>query len=96
MKKLFFIAAIASAALAGCTKNEVTGLDGQQEITFVGPVVGAATKAVPGEMPAGYATAESFKVQAWYQEDAVSTTFDPTKTTQVYMDGSSASALCAI
>ena len=39
MKKLFFIAAIAGAALVSCTKNEVApSASDQQEITFANPV----------------------------------------------------------
>ena len=44
MKKLFFIAAIASAALVSCTKNEVSQVADQHEITFETPIIGAATK----------------------------------------------------
>ena len=44
MKKLFFIAAIAGAALVSCTKNEVAPVAEQQEITFADPVVGTQTK----------------------------------------------------
>lgn len=62
MKKLFFIAAFASAALVGCTKNEVAPSALQQdEITFLSPVVGAQTK-VYGAIDATYDTDESFDV----------------------------------
>ncbi len=62
MKKLFFIAAIASVALASCVKNEVAPSALQQdEISFVAPVVGLQTK-VFGEINAQYNTGESFDV----------------------------------
>lgn len=63
MKKLFFIAAIASVAFASCVKNEVAPTAMQQdEITFAAPVVGTATKAVNGAIGAGYHTGETFDV----------------------------------
>ena len=67
MKKLFFIAAIAGAALVSCTKNELAPIvDEQPEITFASPVVGVQTKglALAGtEFPAG----RDFKVYAeWF------------------------------
>lgn len=62
MKKWFFIAAIASVALASCVKNEVAPTAMQQdEITFLSPVVGAQTK-VNGAIGATYDTNESFDV----------------------------------
>lgn len=62
MKKLFFIAAIASVAFASCVKNEVAPTAMQQdEISFVAPVVGLQTK-VFGEINAQYNTGESFDV----------------------------------
>lgn len=87
MKKLFFIAALAGAALVSCTKNEVAPVVAEQsEITFM-PVVGNVTKApVAGELGVDYSYAESFIVNAWYQDDNVSATFDPTKDVSVYMD----------
>ena len=87
MKKLFFIAALAGAALVSCTKNEVAPVVAEQsEITFM-PVVGNVTKApVAGELGEDYSDAESFIVNAWYQADNVSATFDPTKDVSVYMN----------
>ena len=47
MKKLFFIAAIAGAALVSCTKNELApSATEQHEITFASPVTSTLTKAV--------------------------------------------------
>jgi hypothetical protein len=85
MKKLFFIAAIASAALVSCTKNEVAQTATQQEITFASPVVGAATKAIPGELSgANYPTGELFNVYAvWHKEDFAGWTG---ANTSLYMD----------
>lgn len=65
MKKLFFIAVIASVALAGCIKNDpAPSVNDQNEITFSTPVVGLTTKAeIEGTtFPAGV----SFNVWAWY------------------------------
>ena len=62
MKKVFFIAAIASVAFASCVKNDpVPSVTEQQEIAFVAPVVGPQTK-VYGEIGATYNTGESFDV----------------------------------
>lgn len=61
MKKLFFIAALAGAALVSCTKNEVAPSVQQDEITFLAPVVGAQTK-VNGLIGSTYSQSESFDV----------------------------------
>ena len=68
MKKFFFIAAIASAALVSCTKNEVAQVADQHEISFATPVVGTITKSVTGEIDGNtYPTAENFNVYAvWH------------------------------
>lgn len=71
MKKLFFIAAVAGAALAGCTKNEVAP-SAQNEITFAVPVVGTQTKAPQyGEIDNNtYPTSERFQVYSvWHSAD---------------------------
>ena len=75
MKKLFFIAAIAGAALVSCTKNEVAqSVNEQQEITFASPIVGTTTKAsttpVYGLLTGTYPTTVSFGVWGWYSEAA--------------------------
>lgn len=73
MKKLFFIAAIASVALASCVKNEVAPTAMQQdEITFLSPVVGAQTK-VNGAIGATYDTNESFDVWCVHNAGDIST-----------------------
>ena len=74
MKKLFFIAAIAGAALVSCTKNELApSATDQQEISFSSPVVGNTTKASPtpsfGLLTGVYPTGVNFGVWAWYCED---------------------------
>lgn len=62
MKKLFFIAAIASVAFASCVKNDpAPSVTGQHEIAFTAPVVGPQTK-IYGEIGVGYNTGESFDV----------------------------------
>lgn len=67
MKKLFFIAAIAGAALVSCTKNELApSVTAQEEISFAAPVVGAQTKAVNGAIGATYDIGESFDVWSVY------------------------------
>lgn len=73
MKKFFFIAAIASAALVSCTKNEVTPVADQHEITFATPVVGPQTKAQYGEIGVNYNTAEHFGVYAVHTSGAFAT-----------------------
>lgn len=65
MKRLFFIAAIAGAALVSCTKNEVAQVAADQEITFTVPVVGPQTKAPQyGEIGVNYNESEHFGVYA--------------------------------
>lgn len=81
MKKLLLLSAAVLTGLTACTKNEVIQTPDQQ-ITFSAPVVGAVTKAVPGEIGTNYDKAESFKVFGWYcTEDA----FNPANST-VYMN----------
>lgn len=64
MKKLFFIAAMAGAALVSCTKNEGVDVNPQQ-ITFSTPVVGVHSKApVYGEITPNYHEDEHFGVFA--------------------------------
>ena len=66
MKKLFFIAAIAGAALVSCTKNELApSATEQHEITFASPVVGVQTK-VLGAIGTEYSTDERFEVWSVY------------------------------
>ena len=81
MKKLFFIAAIASAALVSCTKNEVAPIAQDQEITFATPVVGNLTK-VAGEIGTNYDKNEKFVVFGWYCEED---SFNPANAS-VYMN----------
>lgn len=73
MKKLFFIAAIAGAALVSCTKNEVAqSVNEQKAISFSSPVVGATTKAsaklTNGLLAGAYPTDQNFSVWAWYTD----------------------------
>lgn len=83
MKKLFFIAVIAGAALVSCTKNEVAPVAEQQEITFAAPVVGPQTKAIPGELTgAAYPVGENFNVYGvWHSGD-----FAGWASSSLYMD----------
>lgn len=73
MKKLFFIAAIAGAALVGCTKNELApSVTAPEEISFAAPVVGVQTK-VNGAIDADYDTGESFDVWCVYNTGDITT-----------------------
>lgn len=65
MKRFFMIAAMAGAALVGCTKNEpaVTDAD-QQLITFAAPVVSPNTKAAT-EVWNNYPTGEAYNFAVW-------------------------------
>ena len=73
MKKLFFIAAIAGAALVGCTKNELApSVTAQEEISFAAPVVGVQTK-VNGAIDADCDTGESFDVWCVYNTGDITT-----------------------
>ncbi len=73
MKKTIFLAAIACVALAGCTKNEKieSGASANVPVSF-SPLTTPNTKAVAGELPAAYNTAESFIAYAgWTEADYV-------------------------
>ena len=77
MKKLFVMAAAVSVALTGCTSDKAdVGYigDAQQKITFSNPVVGAATRAVPGEINTTrkYPTNQKFIVSAQWDKTAYS------------------------
>ena len=65
MKKFFFLAALASVALASCVKNEPAKVDSQKEITFTTPVLAVPTKTqeITGTT---YPKTSSFNVFAWY------------------------------
>ena len=64
MKKLFFIAAMAGAALVSCTKNEPAPFESEQQITFAAPVVGLNTKAV-NEVWNNYPTDAAYDFVVW-------------------------------
>ena len=69
MKKLFFIAAIAGAALVSCTKNEVApSVNEQQEISFAAPVISTSTKVT--EVANNYDKDLTFSVWAHYYDQA--------------------------
>ncbi len=64
MKKLFFIAAIAGAALVSCTKNELApSVTEQEEISFDNPVLSVVTKAAT-EIADNFPTTKDFAVFA--------------------------------
>ena len=86
MKRFFFIAAIAGAALVSCTKNEVApSVNEQQEISFAAPVISPSTKVT--EVADNYSTDLTFSVWAHYYDlttdGAVYTNFAGG---EVYMD----------
>lgn len=64
MKKFFIFAAMAGAALVGCTKNEPAADADQQLITFAAPVVSPNTKAAT-EVWNNYPTAEAYDFAVW-------------------------------
>lgn len=69
MKKLLILAAMASAALVSCVKNEpAPSVTDRQEITFAPPVVGVTTKG-DIDLPTAYPNTESFGVFAYYYAD---------------------------
>lgn len=81
MKKLFFIAAIASVAFASCVKNDpASSVTEQHEITFAAPVVATTTKAQV-ELLKKYPTTETFGVFALYYAEK----FTGYDATAVYM-----------
>lgn len=64
MKKFFIFAAMAGAALVGCTKNEPAADTDQQMITFAAPVVSPNTKAAT-EVWNNYPTATAYNFAVW-------------------------------
>ena len=86
MKRLFIIAAIASAALASCTKNETIPTENEpQEISFSNPVSHVVTKTVL--TPVAYPTTSSFSVYADYHKNAYATDKSDAANFQAYMRG---------
>ena len=93
MKKFYFLAAMASVALASCVNEESVdyGLqESNKAIVFNSPVVSGMSRAVAGEQPVGgkYSIDENFRVYAcWSNGD-----YDATKSTwtvaggDLYMD----------
>jgi hypothetical protein len=64
MKKFFIFAAMAGAALVGCTKNEPAADADQQLITFAAPVVSPNTKAAT-EVWNNYPTDKAYDFAVW-------------------------------
>lgn len=64
MKKFFFIAALAGAALVSCTKNDPAVNEEPQLITFASPVVSLNTKSAT-EVWNNYPTAEKYNFAVW-------------------------------
>ena len=83
MKKFFFMAAMASVALASCV-NDVSDVaaEQQKEINFAAPVVGNLSRVdVIGEIGTSYDTDESFSVYAVWHESS----FDKWEGAALYM-----------
>lgn len=74
MKKFFFLAAIASVALAGCTKNEPVKFETPDAPISFSAVASPITKTVYGEIPAAYNTSESFVAFAGWADPTYSST----------------------
>ena len=81
MKKLFFIAVMASVAFASCTKNEPATKNSEQQISFAAPVVSLNTKAAT-EVHNNYPTTNDFAVWAHYYSDD----YDTFENGTVYMN----------
>lgn len=88
MKKFYFLAAMASVALASCVNEESVdyGLqESNKAIVFNSPVVSGMSRAVAGEQPVEgkYSTEENFRVYAcWSNGD-----YDATKSTWTVAGG---------
>lgn len=94
MKKFFFLAALAGAALVSCAKNDPAVNEEQQLITFASPVVSLNTKSAT-EVWNNYPTAEKYNFAVWakyfvdgsYENDAYKTgTYTKWATGKTYMD----------
>lgn len=74
MKKLLFVAALASVAFTGCVSNEddvTPGVD--SKLSFAAPLVHGVTRAYSGEIANPYPTEEHFVVNAKYYTDKFTT-----------------------
>lgn len=94
MKKFFFLAALAGAALVSCTKNDPAVNEEQQLITFASPVVSLNTKSAT-EVWNNYPTAEEYNFAVWakyfvdgsYENDTYKTgTYKTWEAGQTYMN----------
>lgn len=84
MKKFFFMAAMASIALASCV-NDVSDVaaEQQKEITFAAPVVSSNSRAIIGGSSLNSGDTD-FSVYGWYCE---ASNYDPNHaSTKIYMD----------
>ncbi|MBE6333576.1 MAG: fimbrillin family protein [Bacteroidales bacterium] len=68
MKKLFFIAAVAGAALASCAENDPAPQTLEQQVITLSPVVASSSRA-QSEMGVEYNQTTPFKVWALYYDD---------------------------
>ena len=88
MKKLFFIAAIAGAALVSCTKNELApSATEQHELIFANPVTSTLTKVVDLATGTQYPTTAPFYVFADYHIDQFSANGTSPEDVTSYMRG---------
>ncbi|MGM9761259.1 MAG: hypothetical protein ACI3Y1_02035 [Candidatus Cryptobacteroides sp.] len=82
MKKFFYLAVAACTALAACSKNEVTPVDVDQQITFQA-VVSPSTKAL-GATQKTFSTDHVFRSWAFHDQTDWSTS---SSTAQLYLGG---------
>ena len=97
MKKLLILTA-ASAALAGCVKNEPApdgNASSDAKISFEAPLMGKTTRAQPGEIGSdeAYPTNESFKVWGWYHKSPYTSFQDDANAWSNYMTDQSGAPL---
>lgn len=90
MKKLLFLAALSSVALASCVSDESPSIDATpsgKAISFNAPVMYSQTKAVghTGEIVGRYPTNEAFRVYAVWTQNTYTTWDDPTNEHKWYM-----------
>ncbi len=85
MRKFVFLSGLAIVAMAACTKTESPMGDRTESPIVFKPLAAKQTKSTPiTKYDKGTG---DFRVYAWYQANATSTTFDPTKDFTLYMNG---------
>lgn len=88
MKKLLFLAALSSVALASCVSDESPSIDATpsgKAISFNAPVMYSQTKAVAGEIGTTYDINEAFRVYAVWTPNTYTTWDDAANKHEWYM-----------